>query len=78
MLDDESAGWQDWFATSGVTPLAITYEELSGDPSAVLTAVLRHLGAPAGDLPVPGTARMTSEVNAEWSARFRVEVGRRS
>lgn len=73
MLDGEADGWRAWFASSGVTPWTITYEELCVDHAGVLAAVLGFLGAGEGERPTPATAPLATETNLQWCARFRAE-----
>jgi trehalose 2-sulfotransferase len=47
-------GWRQWFASTGVHPFEVVYEDLSRDRLAVANAVLEFLRLPrldAGDLP---------------------------
>ncbi|MEO0388391.1 MAG: Stf0 family sulfotransferase, partial [Pseudomonadota bacterium] len=71
------AAWRAWFATAGVRPFEIRYEDLAAAPHATLAAVLAHLGLPADaarGVAVP-TARLWDARNAAWCARFRAERG---
>lgn len=75
----QNRAWQDWFARRGVTPLALTYEELAADPVGVAERVLDFLGLPmpAGQRPSASNRPMADAVSAEWAARFRDEARRR-
>lgn len=47
-------GWRHWFASTGIQPCEVLYEDLSRDRAAVANAVLEFLRLPqleAGDLP---------------------------
>ena len=47
-------GWRQWFASTGIRPCEVVYEELSRDRLAVANSVLEFLRLPeldAGDLP---------------------------
>jgi LPS sulfotransferase NodH len=39
--------WRTLFHQAGITPLHLTYEELTADPSATLVRIFSHLGRPA-------------------------------
>jgi trehalose 2-sulfotransferase len=74
MLHDEAVGWQSWFASNGISPLIVTYEELADSPSRQLARVLAHLGVASSVALQPGTAKLADDLNIEWSERFRAEV----
>ena len=47
-------GWRQWFASTGIQPCEVVYEDLSRDRLAVANRVLEFLRLPqlgAGDLP---------------------------
>jgi len=67
--------WADWFATNGIAPLVLRYEELAEDPRRELARVLVALGedrAIAATI-APRTARLADAESADWAARFRAE-----
>jgi trehalose 2-sulfotransferase len=74
MLHDEAVGWRSWFASNGISPLVVTYEELADSPSRQLARVLAHLGVASSMALQPGTAKLADDLNIEWSERFRAEV----
>ncbi|MCZ4279701.1 Stf0 family sulfotransferase [Kiloniella laminariae] len=72
-VDDEN--WTSWFKREGITPLRITYDDLSRDPSAILSGILEELGLDgsiARIIPLP-TARLSDEINRSWAQRFQNE-----
>jgi len=73
LLDAEAAGWSAWFDESEIVPLAITYEELAANPSDTLLRVIEHVGGRISGPIETRTSRLATELNAEWSARFRRE-----
>jgi len=76
-LAADDAAWRSWFDAHGITPLSLTYEELSRDPRAVLARMLAAIGQdPAiASKMEPGTARMADEESRAWAQRFRAETG---
>jgi LPS sulfotransferase NodH len=68
--------WLDWFASEGMTPLRVVYEDLAAEPLRVLRDVLTDLGCdPEAALDVePATAKLADAVSADWVARFRRET----
>jgi len=75
MLEGYERAWEDWFAREGVTPLRISYDELSADPLAVLRRALDHLGkdSSAADGVMPGVKKLADGTSDDWIARYRAE-----
>ncbi|MGB0112568.1 MAG: Stf0 family sulfotransferase [Ilumatobacteraceae bacterium] len=73
LLDEETSGWTTWFESTGVTPVTITYEQLSRDPARELQRVVGHLRRTSPAPAVPGTAKLAGSQNEEWTTRFRAE-----
>lgn len=74
-LNDGNESWRRWFATNGIEPLSVTYEDVCADTLAASRRVLAFLG-----LEVPShvrvselTVKQADAVNAEWVARYRRE-----
>ena len=65
--------WEALFAGEGLSPLRLTYDALSADPSGTLATVLETLGLPreAANGVTPGVARLADATNSDWVARFR-------
>jgi LPS sulfotransferase NodH len=73
--DEHEAQWHRWFTAHGITPLELTYEDLSADPAAALAAILEALGrdpAIAASI-APQTARLADAESAAWAERYRAE-----
>lgn len=68
--------WTDWFASEGISPLRMTYEDLAADPQAALRQVLEHLGCDGSeaDNVVPGVAKLADATSADWITRFRQDL----
>ena len=73
MLEAEATGWSEWFKSVGASPITLTYEELAADPTDSLASVLEYIGSSSPSSLGPGTAKLATELNEEWSARFRNE-----
>lgn len=68
--------WRAWFAREKITPLTITYDQLSDDPAGVVAGILRSLGVenhPTSQ-PIP-VAKLADATNRDWAARFLAERG---
>lgn len=70
-------GWEQWFMAEQINPLRITYETLSKDPLGTVRWLLDCLGleGSAADGATPGIARLADDVNRDWVARFRADLG---
>ena len=76
-LTDQDEAWRSWFATHGIEPVRVTYDDLSRDPRAGLRAVLAGLGmrTSLASGVEPCTARLADEQSGDWIARFRTDLG---
>jgi trehalose 2-sulfotransferase len=79
-LREQTEAWRAWFATAGVEPLAVTYEQLVADPAAIVRAALALLGLTLpDDLAVePRTTRQADRRSEEWIRRYRELAAARS
>lgn len=69
------AEWQAWFSKECISPLRLTYDELSLAPYATLTRVLGAIGLKSAHVreQAPPVAKLADATNAEWAERFRAE-----
>ena len=68
--------WEDWFRQEKITPLRVTYDQLSENPLGVLTGILVSLGidpAVANGV-TPGVAKLADSTNRGWKRDFIVET----
>ena len=73
ILEAEAVGWSQWFESVGVSPLALTYEELADDPTSSQARVLDYIGSAGPPSLGPSTSKLATELNEDWAARFRQE-----
>lgn len=68
--------WQTWFRSEDITPLHVTYDELSASAYATLMRVLKALGLEHEQKSEisPPTAKLADATNREWVERFRSEA----
>lgn len=68
--------WRDWFEQESITPLRLTYQELSIAPYATLGRVQRALGLETGvqEETTPPVAKLADATNREWAERFLAET----
>lgn len=71
-IEESEAYWARWFATHGIAPCEVTYEELAADPLRTARRVLDHLGltVPPDRQLVVGHHRQADQVNADWTTKF--------
>jgi LPS sulfotransferase NodH len=73
LIGDHDAAWQEWFASTGVRPYPVVYEELAADPAGTTRGVLDFLGLelPAGRKIVVRHRRLADHLNTRWIDRYR-------
>nr|WP_274709134.1 Stf0 family sulfotransferase [Nitratireductor luteus] len=72
VYDDD---WNHWFASEGIEPVCITYDDLSADPLEILRYLLDCLGIDraAADGIEPSVKKLADSTNQDWVARYRSE-----
>jgi LPS sulfotransferase NodH len=67
--------WEDWFAREALTPMRISYDDLSRNPSRILSDILVELGLDrsVSDGITPATAKLSDDISRSWVERFRAE-----
>ncbi|MDP9416537.1 MAG: Stf0 sulfotransferase family protein [Actinomycetota bacterium] len=79
VIHEHNVAWQEWFASHGIRPHVMRYEDLDGDSARATAQVLQSLGLelpPGRPLsPVTRHARQADALNLEWARRFRAESG---
>ncbi len=53
VITDHRDRWQRYFASNGITPLEVVYEDLVADMAGTVRQVLSFLGVPSASCPVP-------------------------
>lgn len=74
MLEAETAGWEKWFKANKIEPLHITYEDMAANPIEVFDRVMDFIGRTVPPNLKVGTQKMATELNNEWSDRYRSEI----
>jgi LPS sulfotransferase NodH len=69
--------WQDWFASVGIRPHPVRYEELDADPAGVTRDILDFLGLelPPGHEILARHRRLADGLNTQWIDRYRAGPG---
>jgi trehalose 2-sulfotransferase len=72
-LERAEADWAAWFASHGIAPCDVTYEELAADPLRTVHKVLDFLGlfVPPDRQLVVGHRRQADQLNADWITKFK-------
>ncbi|MEH0970126.1 Stf0 family sulfotransferase [Micromonospora sp. CPCC 205546] len=74
---EHNAAWEAWFASYGIRPHVVRYEELTDDMAATTRGILDFLGlqVPRDQFAVvPRHRRQADELNRQWIERYRAEV----
>ncbi len=70
------AQWQAWFDQQRLSPVRVSYDDLSHAPTQQLACILDALGldpALATDVTVP-TAKLSDQTNQAWAQRYQAEA----
>jgi len=72
-IEEHNAGWEAWFASAGVTPHRVRYEDLAADPVGTTREILAFLGLslPEGRGITPRHRRQADSLNDDWARRYR-------
>jgi len=79
LIGEHNVAWQEWFASLGIRPYPVRYEDLDTDQAGVTRDICGFLGI---ELP-PGLEirarhrRLSDELNTRWIDRYRAEAAER-
>lgn len=75
-LEAHDSLWSTWFKEQGISPLRITYEDLSINPQAVLASALSALGldCSVAEAIKPKSGKMADSKSQAWVERFKCEA----
>jgi LPS sulfotransferase NodH len=78
LIGQHNAAWEAWFASAGIRPHRVSYEELDAGMAGVTLAILDFLGLDVPDerVIVPRHERQADELTAQWIERYRLESAR--
>lgn len=79
MIEEHNSAWRAWFASVGIEPYMVRYEDLDADPVGVAREILDFLGLklPPGRLIKTRGRRLADELNAQWIERYQAELTER-
>ena len=69
-ISDENSDWDVYFTQNSITPLHITYEQLTRDMDPTIRRVMAFIDTPIDVVPEPQTKKQGDAVNKEWAERF--------
>ena len=74
-IEEHNSAWRAWFASVGIQPYTVRYEDLDADPVGIAREILDFLGLklPSGHLIKTRHRRLADELNAQWIDRYRAE-----
>lgn len=78
-IEEHHSAWRAWFASAGIQPHTVRYEDLDADPVGVADEILDFLGLklPPGHSIKARHRRLADELNARWIDRYRAELTER-
>ncbi len=79
LIGEHNAAWQKWFASAGIRPHPVRYEDLDADPAGVARGILSFLGLelPPGREIRPRHKRLADGLNVQWADAYRTEMADR-
>ena len=77
-IEAHNSAWRAWFASVGIQPHTVRYEDLDADPVGLAREILDPLGLelPPGRLIESRHRRLADELNAQWIDHYRAELER--
>lgn len=74
LLRNQEAGWRNWFAAEGITPLEVSYPVLWRNVTSIVGTVLAAVGQDPQLAPPPALERQANRRSDEWGDRYRQEA----
>jgi LPS sulfotransferase NodH len=76
-IEDDNAAWSKWFASVGIRPYSVAYEDLEADHEGETRGILEflELELPPSRTIVGRHTRLRDQLSAEWVERYRAESG---
>ena len=74
-IEDDNAAWREWFASVGIRPYSVAYEDLEADQERATKGILEflELELPPSRTIVGRHKRLRDQLSAEWVERYRAE-----
>ena len=74
-IEDDNSAWREWFASVGVRPYSLVYEDLEADQEGATRSILEYLELelPPNRTIVGRHKRLRDRLSAEWVERYRAE-----
>jgi LPS sulfotransferase NodH len=76
-IEEQDLAWRRWFKAHKVSPLELTYNDLTKDPAGVVRRIVELLGVEndeAEEVFVPSVDKQGDETNNEWIERYEREA----
>lgn len=75
LIEEHNRAWRQWFASAGVQPYLVQYEELDTAPVRITRGILDYLGLqlPADRQIVVQHKRLADELNVRWIDAYRLQ-----
>ena len=69
-IADENTQWTKYFTDNKISPLSITYEQLTRDMDATVRKVMDFIDSPIDTVPAPQTKKQSDVTSKEWAELF--------
>ena len=69
-ISTANKNWDAYFAKHSITPLFVTYEQLTRDMNTTVRRIMSHINTPIDTVPEPQTKRQSDGASAMWEQQF--------
>jgi LPS sulfotransferase NodH len=69
-ISTANKNWDAYFAKHSITPLFVTYEQLTRDMNTTVRRIMSHINTPIETVPEPQTKRQSDGASAQWEQQF--------
>lgn len=69
-ITKENTQWDNYFASEGITPLHITYEQLISDMDSTVRKVMACIDCAVEVVPAPKTKKQSESTSRQWAEQF--------
>ena len=69
-ISTANKNWDAYFAKLSISPLHVTYEQLTRDMDSTVRRIMSHINTPIDLVPEPQTKRQSDGASAQWERQF--------
>ncbi len=69
-ISNANKNWDAYFTKHSISPLFVTYEQLTGDMETTVRRIMSHISTSIDTVPEPQTKRQSDGSSAQWEKQF--------